>query len=376
MLEVQVTRHFPGFRLAVAFTTSARRTALLGPSGAGKSLTLRAIAGLLRPDQGRVVVEGQVLCDTARGLDLPPQARQVGYVPQHDALFPHLAVLGNIGFGLPVRSLAVRRQIADLPGLLGLAGLEWRFPRQLSGGQQQRVALARALARRPRLLLLDEPLSALDAPTRRELREALGALLRRLDLPILIVTHDLADALALADHLVVFDAGQVLQSGPAPDMLAHPAHVRVAQIIGIRNLLPGRVEAHDESGTTVRVGQRQLRARPPTGQTLPVGSPVSVCLRSDWIRLQPAETTAEEANTAFGRVVDERWEGTTVALRLRLADARLRPEAAYDLEVEILGATYEALRPRDRALWAVQIPATALHLLPAADATPAAVKNA
>src|SRR4051812_16468512 len=156
MLEVRIVKRLPGFTLDAAFAAAEPIVALLGPSGSGKSLTLRSIAGALRPDDGRIVLDGEPLFDAATGLDLPPQVRRVGYVPQHYALFPHLDVVGNVGFGLPDRHRPEgRRRIAELLELVGLAGLERRRPRELSGGQQQRVALARALILRPRILLLD-----------------------------------------------------------------------------------------------------------------------------------------------------------------------------------------------------------------------------
>lgn len=212
MLEVAIAKRFDGFQLDVAFTATAPITALIGPSGAGKSLTVRAVAGAVRPDRGRIAIDGEPLFDAARGIDLPPQARRVGYVPQHYALFPHLDVVGNVGFGLrDARSSDGRRRIAEMLELVGLTGLERRRPRELSGGQQQRVALARALILRPRILLLDEPFAALDTTLREELRAGLLALQQALGFQALLVSHDPADA-ALAGQRVALEGGRVVGS--------------------------------------------------------------------------------------------------------------------------------------------------------------------
>ena len=213
MLEARLQKRFGDFALDVDVVARAPLTALLGPSGSGKTLTLRGIAGALRPDAGRVVVDGEVLFDSELGVDLPPQARQVGYVPQQYALFPHLDVVGNVGFGLAERGSAeARRRIAELLELVGLTGYERHRPSQLSGGQQQRVALARALIVRPRLLLLDEPFAALDAANRAEVRGGLLELQRTLGFNALLVTHDPEDA-ALAGETLRFEAGRITNRG-------------------------------------------------------------------------------------------------------------------------------------------------------------------
>ena len=213
MLEVRVSKRFAGFALDAAFTAHAPITALLGPSGSGKTLTLRAIAGALRPDAGLIALDGEPLFDADRGIDLPPQARRVGYVPQQYALFPHLDVGANVGFGLRHRgSPESRRRIAELLDLVGLPGLERRRPRELSGGQQQRVALARALILSPRILLLDEPFASLDAPIRAEVRTGLLELQRRLGFRVLLVSHDPEDAETLAGQTITFAAGRVVGS--------------------------------------------------------------------------------------------------------------------------------------------------------------------
>lgn len=208
-------RVLPGFALDVAFAVPNGVVAVVGPSGAGKTLTLRAVAGLLRPDAGRVACGGRVLYDGAAGVDVPARARRVGYVFQQYALFPHLSVGENVAYGLrghPVRGQSARERaarVAELLALVGLPNTERRRPGELSGGQQQRVALARALAPDPALLLLDEPLAAVDAPLRARLGDELLALHARTNVPMLFVTHDPAEARRIADVVVRLDGGRV-----------------------------------------------------------------------------------------------------------------------------------------------------------------------
>jgi molybdate transport system ATP-binding protein len=204
------------FTLAPAFASDAQVLALYGASGAGKSLTLQAMAGLLRPDRGRVRVADRLLYDSSGGIDVPTRERSLGYLFQHYALFPHLSVRDNIGFGL--RSwwqrrvdAGARRRVDHLLELFELVPMANSRPSVLSGGQQQRVALARALACEPRFLLLDEPFAALNPMLRSGLRSELAALRRRLAIPMVMVTHDLDDLAALAEHVFVMDDGRVVR---------------------------------------------------------------------------------------------------------------------------------------------------------------------
>ena len=217
-------------------------TALIGPSGSGKTSILRCIAGLLQPRRGRILCGGQTWLDSARGIALSPQARRVGLVFQDYALFPHLSALSNIRAALTHLPWRARRERArQLLAKVHLAGLEKRRPDQLSGGQRQRVALARALAREPSVLLLDEPFSAVDQMTRRKLHEELARLHRDIQIPILLVTHDLGEAAALADQLIVLGRGRTLQAGPPPIVIDRPQNREVARLVGQRNLFRGVV---------------------------------------------------------------------------------------------------------------------------------------
>ncbi|MEX3671818.1 ATP-binding cassette domain-containing protein [Paraburkholderia phenoliruptrix] len=202
------------FTLEVAFNASTQRVVLFGPSGAGKSLTLQAIAGLLRPDEGTIALHGQALFDSSRGIDLKPQARHVAYLFQDYALFPHLNVRQNIGFGLQRGWLnpRARNRVAEVDywlDALELRSVAGHYPAQLSGGQKQRVALARALVARPQLLLLDEPFSALDSHLRQRMRQELSELQTRLDIPMVLITHDPDDVAAFGDQVVQISDGRV-----------------------------------------------------------------------------------------------------------------------------------------------------------------------
>jgi molybdate transport system ATP-binding protein len=217
-INIQIARRMVSgdrhFQLDAAFTSASKRIALFGPSGAGKSLTLRAVAGLLRPDAGRIEINGRVLFDSQAGICLPAQARRVAYLFQDYALFPHLTVAQNIAFGLrrgwrnpPRREVGPEaRRWVDAFELGAIVG---SYPGEISGGQKQRVALARALMLQPDILLLDEPFSALDAHLRGRMRQELSALQRQLDVPMLLITHDPADVDALADEVFEVRDGKV-----------------------------------------------------------------------------------------------------------------------------------------------------------------------
>ena len=227
--------------------------ALVGPSGSGKTTILRAIAGLVRPRAGEVRCGGETWMDERAFA--PPQARHVGLVFQHYALFPHMSASGNVEAALPVALARAARVAAarELLEFVHLGGLESRHPRELSGGQQQRVALARALARDPKVLLLDEPFSAVDQVTRRRLQHELAQMRQRLRIPIVLVTHDLEEAAALADRMVVLHRGTTPQDGPPLDVLARPRDALVARLVDFRNLFHGEVIAHDPAAGTTRL---------------------------------------------------------------------------------------------------------------------------
>jgi molybdate transport system ATP-binding protein len=232
-LQVGITARFGRFHLDVEFGAPAGITALFGASGSGKTLTLRAVAGLVRPERGVISLGERRLFDSAAGIDVPTRLRRIGYVFQQSALLPHLSVEGNVGFGLQGWARGAREaRISELLELVGLSEERGRRPGGLSGGEQQRVALARALAPRPDLLLLDEPFAALDLRVRRRLRDELRELHDATGVPMVLVTHDLAEVRQLAGWLVVYGNGRVLAAGPTSDLLSEPLTPAISEALG------------------------------------------------------------------------------------------------------------------------------------------------
>ncbi|HEV2489306.1 MAG TPA: sulfate/molybdate ABC transporter ATP-binding protein [Candidatus Acidoferrales bacterium] len=240
-LEVQIEKRLASYTLSLEFSCDAEPLAVLGPSGSGKSMTLRCIAGLERPDRGRIALQGRALFDSAKGISAPSRARRIGLLFQHFALFPHMTVAENISFGLAglpeaERMARVAKQIAQTH----LTGLESRFPRELSGGEQQRVALARALAIEPEALLLDEPLSALDTHLRSQIERQLIETLAEFRRPSLFVTHNMEEAYRIATNLLVLSKGRAAALGPKEEIFRQPPSKEVAQLTGCKNFSRSR----------------------------------------------------------------------------------------------------------------------------------------
>jgi ABC-type Fe3+/spermidine/putrescine transport system ATPase subunit len=307
---------------AVSFTVRPGEFfSLLGPSGCGKTTTLRAIGGFEPVDAGEVLIDGRPM-----GRQ-PPNRRETNMVFQRLALFPHYSVHDNVAFGLRMRRLAerdVRPRVAEALELVRLPGLGGRRITELSGGQQQRVALARALVNRPRVLLLDEPLSALDLKLRLQLQEELKRLQRELGTTFIYVTHDQGEALALSDRLGVMAAGRLEQVGTPMEIYERPATRFVANFIGDANLLDGVVETVESTIVVVRAGDIMLRARrlgPERG-----GEPVTVCVRPERVRV---EATLDLPTAVPMRVEDRAFSGSLVKYRLASPALRLHAAVPY-----------------------------------------------
>ncbi|HEY7149445.1 MAG TPA: ABC transporter ATP-binding protein [Gaiellaceae bacterium] len=240
--RLDITVPLRTFELAVALEVGAETVALVGPSGAGKTTVLKAVAGLVRPSRGWISANGSTWFDSLGKVNRRPEQRAVGYVLQEYALFPHLSVEKNVGFA--------GGQPRDLLERLGIAGLAKAKPGELSGGERQRVALARALARKPEILLLDEPMAALDPHTRGRVRAELRLLLREVELPAILVTHDFVDAAAVADRIAVLVDGRIVQTGTAEELIAAPAGPFVAELAG-GNLLTGNARLRVDGLTEV-----------------------------------------------------------------------------------------------------------------------------
>jgi molybdate transport system ATP-binding protein len=282
---------------------------LFGPSGAGKTTILRAIAGLLRPDRGKIVSDGHHWFDSTADRFVPPQERRVGYVAQDTALFPHLTVRANVEYGLRTAVPEVRRHRAgELIELVGARGLEDRFPRQLSGGQAQRIALARALAPSPAVLLLDEPFGALDAATRRELRSEVRGLLRDTGTSAILVTHDRLEAMAMGDDLAVMIEGELRQIGLVPDVFRRPADPAVARALGVETVVPATVDGASDGLVSLRIGLARLVAI--AGPECAVGAEVFACVRAEDVIVQREVSAQGSArNHLPGLVVGVEPEG-------------------------------------------------------------------
>jgi molybdate transport system ATP-binding protein len=359
-LDVSVERRFRrGPTIAASFEldlAAARTLVLFGPSGSGKSTVLRCLVGLERPDRGRITAAGDVWFDAADRVDRPPQRRGVGYLPQGFGLFPHLDVRANIAYGITTGGAAERRtRVAELVAQLRLEGLERRRPGQLSGGQQQRVALARALARRPRLLVLDEPLSALDAPTREELRGELRQLLLAGGVPAIVVTHDRVEALVLGDRVAVMAEGSLRQQGPTLEVFDRPADETVARIVGIETVVPATVSWASEGLVRLRIGAAELVA---VGDW-PVGADVLVSIRAeDVIVVQetadPSGATLSARNRVRGRVVALEPAGPLV---------RVRIDCGFPLVAAVTRPALEDLALRPGSPVAAILKAQAVHVI-------------
>jgi len=362
------------FDYEAAFEAEGEVVVLFGHSGAGKSLTLQAIAGLLRPEAGRISLGDRVLFDSAGGVHLPPQARGVGYVVQELALFPHMTVGENVAFAVQgprdVRAARVRPLLEGLE----IADYEDRLPGTLSGGQRQRVALARALARDVPLLLLDEPFSALDASLRRTMRAELLRLRAEMGLTVVFVTHDLREAHLLADRLAVFDHGRILQFDRREEVFRHPRSRRVAELTGVANILRGVVTGYGPAAgaavgsagapgsagglVDVQVGGALLRA-PERGWRPGVGSTVDVALRAERINLRRgAPREIADVNLVQAVVEEEHAYGAGFTLRFRALGA------GPALEVDLPSRPYEVLGVGDRKAWTLELPPEDLHLMP------------
>lgn len=304
--------------------------ALVGPSGSGKSTVLRSIAGLLRTSHGRIVCGGQTWLDSAHGLRCSPQQRRVGMVFQQYALFPHLSALDNVAEAVP-RERDDRLGLARaLLARVNLQGFEARRPHELSGGQQQRVAVARALAREPAVLLLDEPFSAVDELTRRHLHRELAELRRHLDMPVVLVTHDLDEAALLSDRMAVLADGRVLQAGTPAQVLQQPASVRVAQLVGMRNVFSAEVERHDAQAGRTWLRWEGLALAVPLAIAHEPGNKVAWAIPSEQILL-PARDGLPDLDGDTGVEVEV---ASVVALRQSL-QITLRAPGAQELVMHV-----------------------------------------
>ncbi|WP_019649687.1 ABC transporter ATP-binding protein [Pseudomonas frederiksbergensis] len=283
------------------------RTVIVGPSGSGKTTLLRMIAGFEFPDSGSLALNGQMLVDGTR--EVPAHQRLIGYVPQDGALFPHMTVAANIGFGLAAKGVARQERIAELMDSVALdSSMANRWPHELSGGQQQRVALARALAQQPRLMLLDEPFSALDTGLRAAMRKLVARLLADAGVTTILVTHDQSEALSFADQLAVMRQGRLVQSGHPLDLYRYPADEQTALFLGDAVVMPARIEAgwaHCDLGRIPVNNHRNNRS-------------AQIMLRPEQLQLISAPHGLEQQDGCRGVVTECDFGGNTCTLTVEL----------------------------------------------------------
>ncbi len=324
---------------------------LLGPSGCGKTTTLRLIAGYIVPDKGSIEVDGRLI--SSPNTVVSPEARGMGMVFQNYAVWPHKTVFENVVFGLKLRKVPAaqaRKQVEEALALVNLSGLEGRYPNELSGGQQQRVALARSLVVEPSILLLDEPLSNLDAKLRERMRVELKELQRRTGITFVYVTHDQAEALALSDQVAVMSAGRLQQYGTPFEVYAHPANRMVADFMGLVNLVPGRLREISNGGGTIEVaGDLALNVAKIDG--FAAGDSVDIAIRPENIRLAaPAVAAAGLAtitNHVFLGNINEYYAALPSGQVLRVQTHPLQQFAVGDRVAVEIDAAQCSVFPRD-----------------------------
>jgi len=315
-LAATITKRFPGFTLDIELACDPGVTVLFGSSGAGKTLSLNCLAGLVRPDAGRILLGGEILLDAQRGVHLAARSRRIGVVFQNDTLFPHMTVEENLlfplaGFGSHVGPIERRRRSRALLDTFRIAHLAARYPRDLSGGEKQRAALARALAIEPRLLALDEPARGLDHELRMDLYRVLQDVRAQYQIPILLVTHDRDEAYRLGERMAVYRAGRIVQTGAAAEIFAAPKDPGVAQLLGYGNIFKGVIARLDPAAGTslLRAGSLALTLDYLPGRLL--GDRVEFCVPPHRVQLGPGENQIE------ADVVGESPQLSNVRLTLR-----------------------------------------------------------
>jgi molybdate transport system ATP-binding protein len=356
MIQARIRKQYPpspdsaGFSLDLEFRAADGVTALFGSSGAGKTLTLDSIAGFVRPDEGRILLDDQILFDGAARVHLPPRSRRCGYVFQNYALFPHMTLRQNLEFAAE-RSprLGRHRKVTEMLEKFHLGEVAGRRPYQLSGGQKQRCSIARALIGASRVLLLDEPTRGLDAPLRAELYSVLRQVRQEFGTPILLVTHDTEECFTLADEMIVLRDGRAVQSGSPGKVFEQPANADVARLMGLYNVLPVEIRSLDPGRNTSRLRYQDFELAGPYFPGRLIGDQVSLYVRPDQLSVAP-----QNGRPAFNQI-------PATLLRTVQKPERLRLEFSGDIAVEV---------PRDAIGqyngvkdWVIEFPSRDLRIL-------------
>jgi molybdate transport system ATP-binding protein len=356
MIQARIRKQFApgpesvGFSLDIEFQAARGFIVLFGPSGSGKTLTLDSIAGFVRPDQGRILLDDQILFDGDAGVHLAPRTRRCGYVFQNYALFPHMTLRKNLEFAVEqVPRLERHRKVNEMLEKFHLTEVSGRHPYELSGGQKQRCSIARALIASPRLMLLDEPSRGLDAPLRAELYAALRQVREEFGIPMLLVTHDFEECLQLGDEMIVLRDGKVVQCATPRKILEQPANVGVAKLLGVFNLLPVEIRALDPGRNLSRVRYQDFELTGPYFPSRLIGDHVWLCIRPDALSIAPrnGRPGMNQIPAALLRTVEK--------------PDRVRLEFAGDIAVELDRCALDKFGIVKE--WVIEFPQTGLRIL-------------
>ena len=361
MLEARLRKSFApksdsaGFALDLEFSVTAGVTVLFGPSGAGKTMVLDSIAGFVRPDAGRILLDNDILYDAASGVHIAPQKRDCGYVFQNYALFPHMTLRQNLMFAAERRPRLERhRRVNDMLDKFRLAEVAGRRPHEVSGGQRQRCCIARALIGEPKLLLLDEPATGLDAVLRAEFYEALRQVRSEFATPMLLVTHDLTECFELGEEMLILHAGRIIQKGTPRAVLDEPANLEVARLLGAFNLMESEIRTLDPGRNTSRLQVGEFELEGPYFPGHLKGDRVTLCVRPEQLKVSARNGKAgpNQIPAELLRAV-ERPHG----MRLEFSGRGI----SGPVRVTVSRAEYETQRHNRE--WMVQFPSEALRVL-------------
>ena len=314
--------------------TEGKVLSLLGPSGCGKTTTLRCIAGFENPDRGEIYLDNRKI------TSIPPEKRGIGMVFQNYALWPHMTVYGNLAFGLQIRKVPkpeIDKRIKKVLSMVQLEGYENRYPRQMSGGQQQRIAMARALVFEPEIMLLDEPLSNLDAQLREEMRFEFTELQKKLGITAVYVTHDQAEALVISDKIVILNQGKIVQSGSPKEIYSNPKNKFVAGFIAVTSFINGRIGSFTEEKKKVIVKTDDGLVIHGFNNSFDIGQKVSVAMRMNVIKFIQDENRGDKntVNIFKGKIIQSSYLGNIIDYKIRMGkwEIRTNAEAKYDFKL-------------------------------------------
>ena len=354
MAFIEIQNLFKRFKSVVAINhiqlevQKGEMLTLLGPSGCGKTTTLRCIAGLEKPEEGEIVIDGKAML--SQGF-VPPSKRGIGMVFQNYAVWPHMKVFNNIVYGLKIERISrqkIKERAQQVVSLVGLKGLEDRYPAQLSGGQQQRVALARALVSNPKVLLLDEPLSNLDAKLREELRFEIKSLVRRMGITAVYVTHDQAEAMVISDRIAVMNSGNIVQIGTPQEIYKNPVNKFVADFIGTMNFISGKVVEVLPDTQTVYVStgfSDRMVCMTPDSTVVSLGAQIYASIRPEDVQVF-TEPLQDRDNVFKGTIAHKAYLGNFLFFFVKVNETMIRVQVAHHLPQEEGQELYLFLDPQ------------------------------